>query len=64
MEDDSRILSAGEEREISLLVNSAGIDPDELEVEIILERQDAYKGHQSMKIIPMGLVSKNADNQL
>ena len=64
MDEDQRILSAGEEREISLQVYSAGLDPNDLLVEIVLERQDTYRGHQSMKIIPMGLVARNGDNQL
>jgi starch phosphorylase len=64
MDEDQRILAAGEEREISLQVYSAGLDPNDLLVEIVLERQDAYRGHQSMKIIPMGLVARNGDNQL
>jgi starch phosphorylase len=64
MDEDRRILSAGEEREITLEVNSAGLDPEDLQVEIVLERQDAYRGHQSMKIIPMGLVAKRPQDIL
>jgi starch phosphorylase len=64
MDEDLRILSAGEERNISLFVDSAGLDQKDLQVEIILERQDAYREHQAMKIIPMGLVAKKGDNQL
>jgi starch phosphorylase len=64
MDEDRRILSAGEEREISLFVDSAGLNQKDLRVEIILERQDAYREHLAMKIIPMGLVSKKGDNQL
>jgi len=63
-DEDRRILSAGETRNITLNVNAAGLDPGDFIVEIMLERQDAYKGHQSMKIIPMGLVGKNGDDLL
>ncbi len=59
MDEDRRVLSAGEQREITLEVSSAGLDLKEIQVEIVLERQDAYLGHQSMKIIPMGMVAKN-----
>lgn len=64
MDEDRRVLSAGENREISLVVNTAGLESDDIKVEIILERQDAYKGHQSMKIIPMGLVTRNTGDRL
>jgi starch phosphorylase len=64
MDEDLRILSAGEERKISLFVDSAGLNQKDLRVEIILERQDAYREHQAMKIIPMGLVAKKGENQL
>ncbi len=64
MDEDRRILSAGEEREISLFVDTAGLNQKDLQVEIILERQDAYREHQAMKIIPMGLVAKNGDTHL
>lgn len=64
MDEDRRVLSAGENREISLVVNAAGLESDDIKVEIILERQDAYKGHQSMKIIPMGLVTRNTGDRL
>jgi starch phosphorylase len=64
MDEDRRILSAGEERKISLSVDSAGLSQKDLQVEIVLERQDAYREHQAMKIIPMGLVAKKGDSQL
>jgi starch phosphorylase len=64
MDEDRRILSAGEEREIKLAVHSAGLDQKDIKVEIVLERQDAYRGHQSMKIIPMGMVAKKANDIL
>jgi len=64
MDEDRRILSAGETREITLEVRSAGLDPKDITVEIVLERQDAYRGHQSMKIIPMGMVAKKSNELL
>jgi hypothetical protein len=64
MDEDRRILSAGEEREISLVVNSAGLDQKDLQVEIVLERQDTYMGHRYMKTIPMGLTSKKGKETL
>lgn len=64
MDEDQRILSAGEERNISLSVNSAGLNQKDLKVEIVLERQDAYREHQAMKIVPMGLVAKKGENLL
>jgi starch phosphorylase len=64
MDEDRRILSAGEERKISLYIDSGGLSQDDLKVEIVLERQDAYREHQAMKIIPMGLVAKKGDSHL
>jgi len=61
MDDDLRVLSAGEKREIILSIDSEGIHSDDLNVEVILERQDAYRGHQDMKVVNMGLVSENED---
>ena len=64
MDEDRRILSAGEERNISLSINSGGLSQKDLKVEIVLERQDAYREHQAMKIVPMGLIAKIGDHQL
>ena len=63
-DEDRRVLSAGESREIILRVDSGGLEAKDLKVEVILERQDAYRGHQDMKVMPMGLVSENGDGQL
>jgi len=59
MDEDRRILSAGEAREIVLMINAEGIKPGDLRVEVILERQDAYRGHQDMKTITMGFVAEH-----
>ena len=60
--EDSRIFSAGETKEISIKVNVGSLKTSELRVELILERQDAIKGHQHMEIYPMGLIGQDDDN--
>ena len=55
-EEDQRVLYAGERKEIAVRVHAAGLKPEELLVEVIIERQDAYKGHQHLKVFPMGYV--------
>lgn len=62
LSEDQRILSAGESREISVRLDVDGLKPEELRVELILERQDAIKGHQQMEVYPMGIVGKTDDN--
>jgi len=61
---DMRIISAGESREIVVDVHSGGLTPDNFKVEVILERQDAYKGHHQMKTYPMGMVAEKNNNIL
>jgi len=56
--EDNRIFSPGETKEIGLQVYVDGLKPEELRVELILERQDAIRGHQQMEIFPMGLIGK------
>jgi len=63
MDEDRRILSAGEDRNISLFIDSGGLNQEDLRVEIVLERQDAYREHQAMKVIPMGFIAKRGDHQ-
>ncbi len=60
--EDARIFGAGETREISVKLNVDGLKPEELRVELILERQDAIKGHQQMEVFPMGLIGKVDEN--
>jgi starch phosphorylase len=60
--EDVRIFSAGENKDICLHINLSGLKPEEMRVELILERQDALKGHQQMEIYPMGLVGKLAED--
>jgi starch phosphorylase len=60
-EEDRRILCAGERMEIALQVTGAGLKPEELLVEVIIERQDAYKGHQHLKVFKMGYISSEDD---
>jgi starch phosphorylase len=64
LDEDRRVLSAGESREISLHIEAGGLSPSDLRVEVILERQDAYRGHQDMKVVPMGLVAENGEGKL
>ncbi len=63
MDEDRRILSAGEDRNISLSIDSGGLNQKDLRVEIVLERQDTYREHQAMKVIPMGFIAKRGDHQ-
>ncbi|MBD3225078.1 MAG: alpha-glucan family phosphorylase [Caldithrix sp.] len=58
MEEDKRIFSSGETKEIGVLIDSEGLHADDLQVEIIMERQDSIMGEQSMKVYPMGLVNQ------
>lgn len=57
VEEDQRVVIAGERKEIAVMVYAAGLNPEELLVELIIERQDAYRGHQHLKVFPMGYVS-------
>jgi len=61
MDEDLRVLSPGEKREIILLVKSQGIDEKDIMVEVILERQDAYREHQNMKSVKMGMVAESEE---
>lgn len=60
--EDIRVFSAGETKEISILVQTGRLKTSELRVELILERQDAIRGHQHMEIYPMGLIGQVEDN--
>ncbi|HGY56616.1 MAG TPA: alpha-glucan family phosphorylase [Caldithrix abyssi] len=62
MSEDVRILSAGENREISVKICMDGLKPEELKVELVLERQDSIKQHADMEIHPMGLIGKVDDD--
>lgn len=62
MSEDSRIFGSGESKEISINVTMGSLKPKELRVELILERQDAIKGHQHMEIYPMGLIGEAGEN--
>jgi len=61
--EDVRIFSAGETKEISINVLTGALKTNELRVELILERQDAIKGHQDMEIYPMGLIGQTEDKK-
>ncbi len=55
---DYRIFSPGERKEISVLVDISSLKPEELRVELILERQDSIQKHRHMEIYPMGLIGQ------
>lgn len=61
--EDTRIFSAGETKEISISVSTGALKTNEIKVELILERQDAIKGHQGMEIYPMGLIGQTEDKK-
>lgn len=61
--EDSRIFSAGETKEVSVYVSTGSLKTSEIRVELILERQDAIKGHQGMEIYPMGLIGPTEDKK-
>ena len=52
---ENRIFSAGEERDIHVIVHLDGLKPEEVNVELVLERQDALQSHQNMVIIELPL---------
>ncbi len=64
MDVDRRILSAGETRDLILHVTSGGLLPEDLRVEVILQRHDTYHLQKDLKVIPMGLVAEVADGKL
>jgi starch phosphorylase len=64
MDVDRRILSAGETRDLVLHVDSGGLEPEDLRVEVILQRHDTYHLQKDLKVIPMGLVAEIADGKL
>jgi starch phosphorylase len=61
-DEDRRIFSAGETREIAVCVNGGGLHADDIKVQLVLERQDVLRGNQPMKLIDMGLVRTNEEN--
>ena len=64
MDVDRRILSAGEIRDLVLHVSCGGLKPDDLRIEVVLERHDALKRQRDLKVIPMGLVAEVEDGKL
>ncbi|MEJ2053444.1 MAG: alpha-glucan family phosphorylase, partial [Calditrichaceae bacterium] len=61
--DDHRILGPGETKEVAISLKLEGIQPEELSVELVLERQDAIYRHQDTSIHPMGLIGKNGNEE-
>ncbi len=64
LDEDTRVIAAGETREIALIVETGGLSRNDLKVEVTLERQDAYRGYQAVKVVPMGLVTPNDNGRL
>ena len=57
-DDDYRILSAAENREIIIELNSGGLKSSDLKVEVTLQLHDVQYGYKQMKVFPMGLVKE------
>lgn len=60
---ENRIFSAGEEREINIVVYLDGLKPEEVKVELVLERQDALQSHQNMETITLPLKKELGNGQ-
>jgi glycogen phosphorylase len=58
---DHRVLSAGENREIIITLNSGGLKASDLKLEITLQLQDVHNGYKQMKTFPMGLVKEDGN---
>ncbi|MHB2149711.1 alpha-glucan family phosphorylase [Calditrichota bacterium LG25] len=52
---ENRIFSAGEERDIHVVVHLDGLKPEEVTVELVLERQDALQRSQNMETVALPL---------
>ena len=61
--ESTPVLNAGETKEISINVSAGSLKTNELQVELILERQEAIKGQQQMEIHPMKLIGQTDENQ-
>jgi starch phosphorylase len=61
--DDHRILSPGETKEVSVRLHLEGLKPEELLVELVLERQDAIYRNLDTVFHPMGLIGKNGNQE-
>jgi starch phosphorylase len=63
LSEDVRICGTGESKEVSVLINMVGIEPEDLNVEVTMERQFSIKGHQHMITFPMGFIGEARENQ-
>ena len=52
---ENRIFSAGEKRDIQLVVHLDGLKPEDVTIELVLERQDSLQSHQNMETITLPL---------
>ncbi len=53
---ENRIFSAGEQRDINIIADLAGLSPDEVTVELVMARQDALQTFKNMEVFKMPLV--------
>lgn len=61
--DEHRILSPGESKEVGVRLHLDGIKPEELLVELVLERQDAIYRNLDTVFHPMGLIGGNGNQE-
>lgn len=58
---DSRIIAAGESKEINISLHPGYLLPEDLKVEITLERQDSITGNKDINLHEMNLTGTNSD---
>lgn len=56
--EEQRIFSPGQTREIAVQLFANGLKPDELRVELILQREEALGELRHIEVYPMGLIGK------
>ncbi len=61
--DDDHILSSGETREIQVVAHLAGLSADDVQVEIVLERQDALHRFKNMQVLEMKPEKQTGENE-
>ena len=60
--DDNRIFTSGESKDITVFIKMIGIEPEDITVELTLERRFALKGNQHMAKKTMGYVGEAGEN--
>ena len=61
--EDHRILGPGETKEVGVRLYLESLKPEELRVELVLERQDAIYRVSDTVVHPMGLIGKNGNQE-